>query len=167
MKLLTLALLLTATLAASAQNIDPKAVQAKLPKGVHLRYDKFTDKSEVMTFEVSFGEPATEFRFEYDGLQLKENVDDFIVIFSPGRCRGYCFKYEPILYLLIDGERMQIQPRMRQPLTDNAIFHVDRAFMERITKAKLVEYSVGSFVGKWKSGFLGKIKNLYDAATVN
>ena len=123
-------------------------------------YDKFKDETRVSVYKPNMG-LSIEWAFTYQGRELKENVDTFYVNFTGGRyCNGYCFK-DPMLILLIDGERVDLSDG-RHRLGDSAAFAVDRAVMEKAVNAKLVEYQVGPYEGRWKEK---DIRKLFDAGT--
>ena len=139
--------------------------QAKAPKGFDIRYDKFKDATSV-----SFGSYGTlifeRFGFDHKGTSLDQDQDEFYLMFTGTRasCTGFCFKGGTDLILLIDGERVIAGTDGR--LSDYVYFYVKRSLIEQLAAAKLVEYQVGRFEGKWEAKTLSKFKTLLDLGSV-
>lgn len=130
--------------------------------GQTTEYDKFKDVTHVYIYKP--GTPSIIWSFKYQGQTLTKDADTFYLYFNGGHnCRGFCFN-DPSLILLIDGKRFDLSDG-KDRLSDSAIWQIDRATMEAVVNAKLVEYQVGHFEGKWQ-GDLKDLKTLFDLATV-
>lgn len=135
--------------------------QDKMPKWFDREYDKFEDKTTI-DFAQS-GRAILHVGFTFKGSTLLADQQEFYFYFQGGRCRGFCFNNAE-LTLLIDGERHS--GGIDKRLGDNAIYLIGRPMIEEIANAKLVEYRVGSFEGKWETKALAKFKTLLELGTV-
>lgn len=153
---LTSAICFILTLAASGQT--------KLPKGFEMDYDKFKDETEI-SFDDGLS-PKFIGWFQHSGQSLKKDIDEFNFTFmgSRQRCTGYCFKNDPGLIFLIDGERVKT-PEIENFLGDTITFQIGRAMVAKIAAAKEVQFQVGPFEGTWKDKTLAKFKTLLDLGT--
>lgn len=135
--------------------------QTTRENGIEVAYDKFKDVTNVRLFEMS-SPLAMITSFSYGGAKLTKDVDTFYLFFSGSRCSGFCFN-DAALILLIDGERFH--GGYRKGLGDSTIYRISRDDIKRIADAKLVEYQVGRFEGKWEEKTLAKFKTLLDLGT--
>ena len=136
--------------------------QTTTENGTQVIYDKFKDTTRVQLVDFS-GSVSMIASFSYDGSKLTKNAEHFYIFFSGSRCSGFCFQ-DAALILLIDGERFHAG--VRRGLGDSTIYAMDRDAITKIANAKLVEYQVGRFEGKWEGKMLAKFKTLLDLGTV-
>jgi len=146
MKTLLLILLLCCPLMAQKLTID---------------YDKFADETAA-EMRILNGGIASYWRGRYPGKTLQTTVKEFDLFMSGGNCYGYCFNHSS-LRLLIDGERLQFTS---DELADTIVFTLNRATVEHLASAKLVEFQIGRFTGKWQGKDLGRLQSLLDATFV-
>ncbi len=131
-------------------------------KNLTIKYDKFKDQTRI-SFE-GFSNVDYTIGTEYNGESLRRNANDFYIYFYGGsRCYGFCF-HDPELILIVDGERTFAGTD--EGLSDSAIFSIDRKMLERLAAAKLVEFQVGRYEGKWKDKDIENFKTLLGLATV-
>jgi len=135
--------------------------QTTTENGIEAIYDKFKDTTRVQLIDFS-GPVSMITSFSYDGSKLTKNAENFYVFFSGSRCSGFCF-HDAVLILLIDGERFNVG--LRRGLGDSTIYAMNRDAITKIANAKLVEYQVGRFEGKWDGKMLAKFKTLLDLGT--
>lgn len=136
--------------------------QTTRENGIEVAYDKFKDVTNVRLIEIG-GPLSMLTSFSYGGQILTKDAEQFYLFFSGSRCSGFCFN-DAALILLIDGER--VHGGYRKGLGDSTIYSIDRDMIKRLADAKLVEYQVGRFEGKWEAKTIAKFKTLLDLGTV-
>ena len=136
--------------------------QIKAPSGFTATYDKFKDLSHVYFSGYGVGVMES-VGFFSNGADLVKDQERFYLSFAGTRCHGFCFN-DSTLIVLADGER--IHSGTDKGLGDSAFYMVTRDTIAKIAAAKLVEYQVGRFEGKWEAKTLAKFKTLLDLGTV-
>lgn len=131
--------------------------------GFGVKYDKFKDETTAIV-KSNEGPAALTLWFTVPGTDLKSDVETFNLAIS-GRCRGFCFNGSHIIFL-IDGERVELTPNSND-LSDEIVYSIDRTMLSRIANARKVEYQAAAFEDKWRSFWLGRIKNLIAGGTVD
>lgn len=130
--------------------------------GLETKYDKFKNETSVTFWGTGLGVDEAAM-FTHSGDKLTSDVDTFFLYFrGNGRCYGFCF-HDPGLILLIDGNREDLGTR--KTLSDGVVFSISRDMLKKIADAKLVEYQVGRYEGKWETKTLNKFKLLLAAGT--
>lgn len=152
-------LLLIASLAIAAVAQD-----TKLPNDFTVSYDKFKD---ITTVTFNDGRTFAGYMiggFDHPGEKMTGPVDDFYLMFRPvGRCSGFCFN-DPELIFIIDGERVSIG--MDRGLHDRAYYAISRPLLQRIASAKLVEFRVGYYEGRFHAKTFPKLRTLLEMSVV-
>lgn len=134
--------------------------QTKLPSGIKAEYDKFKDETEVVYR--GFGHALW---YRHAGATLTEDVEKFRITFFGARCEGYCFRSPTALIWMIDGERI-LGPVYERYLGDDVTMEIARDLVDRISKAKVVEYQIGEFERKLQERERRKFAELLAVATV-
>lgn len=140
------------------------AQDRKLPNDFTVSYDKFKDVSTVTFNDGRTFAGYLVGGFDHPGEKLTATIDDFYFMFRPvGRCSGFCFD-DPELIFIIDGERISLG--RDRGLHDLALYIITRPLLDRLASAKLVEFKVGRFEGKFDAKTFPKLRTLLEMATV-
>jgi len=142
--------------------IDAKIKTLHKPKNYSAKYDKFKDRTTVLSKAVNvrkegkyrFVTVAMSLAFQFAGENITDGVDHGYLLFSNISSEWEYIKSRE-LRLIVDGERVNLgegdwdgtisSGRLSTSVIERVMFKLDRDLWGKIANAKTIEFQLGTF----------------------
>ena len=156
---------------------------AQLPKDYSSKYDKFKDLTTISRKGsiIRAAKGSKESRvaaiyfnpvLSHQGQTLQRNVQAFSLVFRSVSmlCRTWCFHGNSNLIVLADGERLHLGDGFWDgsagSTTEIMSYTISRTDLEKLATAKVIEFQLGNFEGKFAANDSNAVKTTLELGTV-
>lgn len=166
----------------ATETLKNKVKTFKNNRQYSVKYDKFTDKTsvvfrgQILNSTMSYVASGTMIQLNlglaFESPTLKQDIDEYFLFFT-ATGKNWSFLKTDTVYLLFDGERLQLENGERDSEIKRSIldgyktsetlaFPIDRKTLDKLSQAKKLEIKIGKIEAEIKDTDKKAFQNMLD-----